>query len=119
MASGGERYVQQDYAELREEPEELLSQVADDLDSPLKFYLGELCTKTIWDECRPKYAISQGQRKLPADPLVEYVPLPCQVEIEPRRSALPLRNPGQLQHGENYANAYLEPLENWMPECES
>ena len=87
-----------------------------DLDSPhLKFYLGELCTKTIWGmDLRPRmYAISQGQKEVArADPLVEYVPT-SHVGVE-------IGNPvglhyhygtlGQLQHGENYANAYLRTI---------
>ena len=49
-----------------------------DLKSPkLKFYIGELCTKTIWGmDLRPRmYAISGGQRAVTeVDPLAEYVP---------------------------------------------
>ena len=49
-----------------------------DLKSPkLKFYIGELCTKTIWEmDLRPRmYAISRGQRAVTeVDPLAEYVP---------------------------------------------
>ncbi|MBT3636530.1 MAG: hypothetical protein HN531_06300, partial [Opitutae bacterium] len=88
----------------------------DDLESPtLKFYLGELCTKTIWGmDLRPRmYAISQGQKEVSrADPLVEYVPT-SHVGVE-------IGNPvglhyhygtlGQLQHGENYADAYLRTI---------
>jgi len=87
-----------------------------DLDSPhLKFYLGELCTKTIWGmDLRPRmYTISQGQKEVArTDPLVEYVPT-SHVGVE-------IGNPvglhyhygtlGQLQHGENYANAYLRTI---------
>jgi hypothetical protein len=88
-----------------------------DLDAPeLKFYLGELCTKTIWGmDLRPRmYAISQGQKEVSrADPLVEYVPT-SHVGVE-------IGNPvglhyhygtlGQLQHGENYADAYLRTID--------
>ena len=87
-----------------------------DLDAPkLKFYVGELCTKTIWGmDLRPRmYAISQGQKEVSrADPLVEYVPT-SHVGVE-------IGNPvglhyhygtlGQLQHGENYADAYLRTI---------
>jgi len=43
----------------------------------LKFYIGELCTKTIWGmDLRPRmYAISLGQKAVTTvDPLAEYVP---------------------------------------------
>ncbi|MCP4849027.1 MAG: sialate O-acetylesterase, partial [Verrucomicrobiaceae bacterium] len=43
----------------------------------LKFYIGELCTKTIWGmDLRPRmYAISLGQREVTgADPIAEYIP---------------------------------------------
>ncbi|MGB0330722.1 MAG: sialate O-acetylesterase [Planctomycetota bacterium] len=50
----------------------------EDLDAPeLRFYVGELCTKTIWGmDLRPRmHAISVGQRAVTeADPLSEYVP---------------------------------------------
>ena len=49
-----------------------------DLDCPdLRFYLGELCTKTIWGmDLRPRmYEISLGQKAVAkADPLAEYIP---------------------------------------------
>ncbi len=49
-----------------------------DLKSPdLRFYIGELCTKTIWGmDLRPRmYAISLGQKEVTeADPLADYVP---------------------------------------------
>ena len=78
----------------------------------LRFYVGELCCKTIWGmDLRPRmYEISKGQRAVTdADPLVEYVPT-SHVGVE-------IGNPvglhyhygtlGQLEHGENYADAYL------------
>lgn len=84
-----------------------------DLRTPkLRFYVGELCTKTIWGmDLRPRmYAISRGQKSVTAqDPRAEYVPT-SHVGVE-------IGNPvglhyhygtlGQLQHGENYADAYL------------
>lgn len=87
-----------------------------DLNTPkLKFYIGELCTKTIWGmDLRPRmFAISQGQRAVTeTDPLAEYVPT-SHVGVE-------IGNPvglhyhygtlGQLQHGVNYANAYLRTI---------
>ena len=49
-----------------------------DLNKPdLKFYVGELCTKTIWGmDLRPRmYAISLGQKQVTeADSLAEYIP---------------------------------------------
>ena len=49
-----------------------------DLDVPdLRFYIGELCTKTIWGmDLRPRmYAISLGQREVTeADPRAEFIP---------------------------------------------
>jgi hypothetical protein len=87
-----------------------------DLKAPkLKFYVGELCTKTIWGmDLRPRmYAISQGQKAVTSvDPLAEYVPT-SHVGVE-------IGNPvglhyhygtlGQLEHGVNYADAYLRTI---------
>jgi len=96
--------------------------------SKLKFYIGELCTKTIWGmDLRPRmYAISEGQRAVAeSDPIVEYIPT-AHIGVE-------IGNPvglhyhygtlGQLEHGSNYADAYLKtigkrmrqarPLEAW------
>ena len=84
-----------------------------DLASPdLRFYIGELCTKTIWGmDLRPRmYAISKGQRAVTeGDPLADYVPT-SHVGVE-------IGNPvglhyhygtlGQLEQGVNYAHAYL------------
>ncbi len=100
-----------------------------DLQAPqLKFYVGELCTKTIWGmDLRPRmYAISEGQRAVTeSDPLAEYVPTShVGVEIG---SGVGLHyhygTLGQLEHGVNYAQAYLSsiglyappsrPLESW------
>ena len=100
-----------------------------DLKAPeLKFYIGELCTKTIWGmDLRPRmYAISVGQREVTgADPLAEYVPT-SHVGAEIGRPVglhYHYGTLGQLQHGENYAKAYLRtiglklqaprPLEKW------
>ena len=87
-----------------------------DLKAPkLKFYIGELCTKTIWGmDLRPRmYAISQGQRAVTeTDPLAEYVRTShVGVEIgEPVGLHYHYGTLGQLQHGVNYADAYLRSL---------
>ena len=87
-----------------------------DLKSPkLKFYIGELCTKTIWGmDLRPRmYAISRGQRAVTeVDPLAEYVPTShVGVEIgHPVGLHYHYGTLGQLQHGDNYASAYLRSL---------
>ena len=87
-----------------------------DLKSPdLKFYIGELCTKTIWGmDLRPRmYAISLGQKEVTADdPLAEYIPTShVGVEIG---SGVGLHyhygTLGQLQHGVNYADSYLRTI---------
>ena len=81
----------------------------------LKFYIGELCTKTIWGmDLRPRmYAISRGQRAVTeVDPLAEYVPTShVGVEIgHPVGLHYHYGTLGQLQHGDNYAAAYLRSL---------
>jgi hypothetical protein len=92
-----------------------------DLKSPkLKFYIGELCTKTIWGmDLRPRmYAISRGQRAVTGvDPLAEYVPTShVGVEIgHPVGLHYHYGTLGQLQHGDNYASAYLRSLGQTQP----
>lgn len=100
-----------------------------DLELPeLPFFIGELCTKTVWGlDLRPRmHAISVGQRFVTqADPNAHYVPTShVGVEID---EGLGLHyhygTLGQLQHGLAYAEAYLErighprsprePLEPW------
>ncbi len=87
-----------------------------DLDAPgLRFYIGELCTKTIWGmDLRPRmYAISVGQKEVAAaDPLAEYVPtshigveIGGGVGLHYHYGTL-----GQLEHGINYADAYLRSI---------
>jgi hypothetical protein len=100
-----------------------------DLNTPdLKFYIGELCTKTIWGmDLRPRmYAISLGQRAVTnADPLAEYIPT-SHVGVEIGGGVglhYHYGTLGQLEHGVNYADAYLRtigknqehsrPLEQW------
>ena len=87
-----------------------------DLKTPkLKFYVGELCTKTIWGmDLRPRmYAISQGQKEVcREDPLAEYVPT-SHVGVEIGGGVglhYHYGTLGQLQHGENYAHAYLRTI---------
>ena len=87
-----------------------------DLKAPkLKFYVGELCTKTIWGmDLRPRmYAISLGQKEVcREDPLAEYVPT-SHVGVEIGRPVglhYHYGTLGQLQHGENYATAYLRSI---------
>lgn len=84
-----------------------------DLKSPgLKFYVGELCTKTIWGmDLRPRmYAISVGQRAVTeSDLLAEYIPT-SHVGVEIGGGAglhYHYGTLGQLEHGVNYAEAYL------------
>ena len=87
-----------------------------DLETPnLKFYVGELCTKTIWGmDLRPRmFAISEGQKQaVSEDRNAEYIPT-SHVGVE-------IGNPvglhyhygtlGQLEHGANYAQAYLRDI---------
>ncbi|MDG2122920.1 MAG: sialate O-acetylesterase, partial [Verrucomicrobiales bacterium] len=87
-----------------------------DLAKPdLKFYIGELCTKTIWGmDLRPRmYAISQGQKAVTAaDPLADYIPT-SHVGVEIGGGVglhYHYGTLGQLQHGENYADAYLRTI---------
>ncbi len=87
-----------------------------DLKTPkLKFYIGELCTKTIWGmDLRPRmYAISLGQKAVAkADPLAEYIPT-SHVGVEIGGGVglhYHYGTLGQLEHGVNYATAYLETI---------
>ncbi len=81
----------------------------------LKFYIGELCTKTIWGmDLRPRmHAISQGQKAVAqTDALAVYIPTAhIGVEIG---SGVGLHyhygTLGQLEHGVNYAEAYLKSI---------
>lgn len=100
-----------------------------DLSTPkLRFYIGELCTKTIWGmDLRPSmYAISVGQREVTeADALADYVPT-SHVGVEIGGGVglhYHYGTLGQLEQGVNYAHAYLRtigkeprvarPLANW------
>ena len=84
-----------------------------DLDCPdLKFFIGELCTKTIWGmDLRPRmYKISVGQKEVAnADPNAFYVPT-SHVGVEIGGGVglhYHYGTLGQLEHGENYADAWL------------
>jgi hypothetical protein len=100
-----------------------------DLKTPeLRFYIGELCTKTIWGmDLRPRmYAISLGQRQVTDnDRFAQYVPT-SHVGVEIGGGVglhYHYGTLGQLEHGVNYAEAYLRnigqleskrrPLEKW------
>lgn len=94
----------------------------------LRFYIGELCTKTIWgmDLRSRMYAISRGQRAVTeADPHAFYIPT-SHVGVEIGGGVglhYHYGTLGQLQHGVNYARAYLtnigkapaqtRPLKKW------
>ena len=89
-----------------------LTRLRTDLDAPaLRFYVGELCTKTIWGmDLRPSMAdIARGQRMATAaDPLAEYVPT-SHVGVEIGGGVglhYHYGTLGQLEHGANYAAAY-------------
>ena len=84
-----------------------------DLNTPdLRFYIGELCTKTIWGmDLRPRmYAISVGQKEVcREDPLAQYIPT-SHVGVEIGGGVglhYHYGTLGQLEHGVNYADAYL------------
>ncbi|MDE0937560.1 MAG: hypothetical protein OSA89_16730 [Mariniblastus sp.] len=87
-----------------------------DLDAPeLKFFIGELCTKTIWGmDLRPRmYAISVGQKSV-TDKVhhTAYVPT-SHVGVEIGGGVglhYHYGTLGQLEHGVNYADAYLRSI---------
>lgn len=87
-----------------------------DLKTPeLKFYIGELCTKTIWgmDNRENMYAIRAGQRAVTeTDPQAEYIPTSHDaVEIGGGEGLhYHYGTLGQLEHGVNYADAYLRTI---------
>tara|TARA_R110002072_G_scaffold80149_8_gene184376 strand:+ start:343 stop:2007 length:1665 start_codon:yes stop_codon:yes gene_type:complete len=100
-----------------------------DLEAPeLRAYIGELCTKTVWgmDLRTSMAAIARGQRAATqADPLAEYVRT-SHVAVEIGGGAglhYHYGTLGQLEHGVNYADAYLahlglgdepsKPLKRW------
>jgi hypothetical protein len=87
-----------------------------DLKTPdLKFYVGELCTKTIWgmDNRENMYAIRTGQKAVTeSDPLAEYIPTShVAVKIGGGEGLhYHYGTLGQLEHGVNYADAYLRTI---------
>ncbi|MBL8856795.1 MAG: hypothetical protein JNK57_22735, partial [Planctomycetaceae bacterium] len=92
-----------------------------DLNAPnLKFYVGELCTKTIWgmDNRDNMYAIRTAQKAVAAaDPLVEYIATSHDaVEIGGEEGLhYHYGTLGQLEHGVNYAQAYLRTIGKEVP----
>lgn len=95
----------------------LLAKWRRDLGAPnLRFYIGELCTKTIWGmDLRPRmHAISEGQKAVAgADPLAEYIPT-SHVGVEIGGGVglhYHYGTLGQLEHGVNYADAYLRRID--------
>ena len=87
-----------------------------DLKTPnLKFHIGELCTKTIWgmDNRENMYAIRAGQKAVTdSDPLAEYIPTShVAVKIGGGEGLhYHYGTLGQLEHGVNYADAYLRTI---------
>ena len=87
-----------------------------DLKTPgLKFYIGELCTKTVWgmDNRENMYAIRAGQKAVTdSDPLAEYIPTSHDaVEIGGGEGLhYHYGTLGQLEHGVNYVDAYLRTI---------
>ena len=93
-----------------------ISKWRSDLKTPkLKFYIGELCTKTIWgmDNRANMYAISVGQKFVTeSDPLAEYIPTSHDAVEIGGGTGLHYHygTLGQLEHGVNYADAYLKTI---------
>lgn len=81
----------------------------------LRFFVGELCTKTIWgmDHRREMHAIERAQRAVAeADPFVDYVPT-SHIAVEIGGEAglhYHYGTLGQLEHGVEHAHAYLRTL---------
>ena len=87
-----------------------------DLGAPdMRFFIGELCTKTIWGmDLRPHmYSISLGQRAVTdADPRAIFVPT-SHVAVEIGDGVglhYHYGTLGQLEHGVNHAEAYLRAI---------
>ncbi len=87
-----------------------------DLKAPkLKFYIGELCTKTVWgmDNRDNMFAIRTAQKAVAdADPLADYISTSHDAVEIGGDAGLHYHNGtlGQLQHGVNYADAYLRTI---------
>ncbi|MFO0903173.1 MAG: sialate O-acetylesterase [Pirellulales bacterium] len=87
-----------------------------DLKTPeLRFYLGELCTKTVWgmDNRENMHAIRTAQKAVAeADPRVDYVPTSHDAVEIGGEAGLHYHygTLGQLEHGVNVADAYLSTI---------
>ncbi|MCO5297250.1 MAG: sialate O-acetylesterase [Fimbriimonadaceae bacterium] len=87
-----------------------------DLHTPsLRFYIGELCTKTVWgmDNRENMDAIRVGQKAVTdSDPLAEYIPTSHDAVEIGGGAGLHYHygTLGQLEHGVNYADAYLRTI---------
>lgn len=99
---------------------DFIATVRKDLESPeLPFYIGELCTKTIWgmDQRSSMYEISVGQRAVTAaDEFAQYVPT-AHVGVEIGGGVglhYHYGTLGQLEHGVNYAEAYLRSIDKLL-----
>ncbi len=94
----------------------LLTCLRRDLHAPdLKFYIGELCTKTIWgmDNRQNMHAIRTAQKRVTsADSLAEYIPTSHDAVEIGGEAGLHYHygTLGQLEHGINYADAYLRTI---------
>lgn len=92
-----------------------------DLKSPnLKFYIGELCSKTVWgmDNRENMYAIRAGQKAVTeTDPNTEYIPTSHDAVEIGGGAGLHYHygTLGQLEHGVNYADAYLRTIGRKQP----
>lgn len=81
----------------------------------LRFYIGELCTKTVWgmDNRSNMHAIRMAQKSIAeADPLVDYIPTSHDAVEIGKETGLHYHygTLGQLEHGVNYTNAYLRTI---------
>ncbi len=86
----------------------------------LRFYIGELCTKTVWgmDNRENMYAIRAGQKSVTkSDPLAVYIPTSHDAVEIGGGAGLHYHygTLGQLEHGVNYADAYLSTIGKKLP----
>ncbi len=87
-----------------------------DLKTPhLRFYIGELCTKTVWgmDNRENMYAIRTGQKAVTdSDAFAKYIPTSHDAVEIGGGAGLHYHygTLGQLEHGVNYADAYLRTI---------
>ncbi len=93
-----------------------IAQWRQDLKMPnLHFYIGELCTKSVWgmDNRFNMYAIRTGQKSVTeSDPLATYIPTSHDAMETDDSTGLHYHygTLGQLEHGVNYADAYLKTI---------